>query len=71
MYFGCRIWDWGGAFCILDGESDKRTVNITFCRTFHIFGWVFGDLDEILGILDGDYAIWDDHLVFELIYFIF
>ena len=28
-------------------------------------GGVFGDLDDIFGILDGDYAIWDDYLVFE------
>ena len=21
MYSGCHIWDWGGAFCILDGLS--------------------------------------------------
>ena len=49
----------------------KRTVNFISWRTFLIFGWVFGDLDEILGILDCDYAIWDDYLVFELIYFMF
>ena len=21
LYLGCCIWDWGGAFCILDGLS--------------------------------------------------
>ena len=46
-------------------------MNFIFWRTFHIFGWVFGDLDENFGILDVDYAIWDDYLVFELIYFMF
>ena len=34
-------------------------------------GGVFGDLDDIFGILYGDYTIWDDYLVFELIYFVF
>ena len=39
--------------------------------TFYFWGWVFGDLEDIFCILDGDYAIWDDYLVFELIYFVF
>ena len=47
------------------------TVNLIFWRTFYFWGWVFGDLEDILCILDGDYAIWDDYLVFELMYFVF
>ena len=31
-------------------------------------GGVFGDLDDIFGILYGDYAIWDDYLVFVVIF---
>ena len=46
-------------------------MNFIFWRTFHFWGWVLGDLDENFGILDVDYAIWDDYLVFELIYFMF
>ena len=46
------------------------TVNLIFWRTFYFWGWVFGDLEDIFCILDGDYAIWDDYLVSELIYFV-
>ena len=48
----------------------KRIMNFISWRTFHIFGWVFGVFDEIIGILDSEYAIRDDYLVFERIYFI-
>ena len=34
-----------------------------------MWGWIFCDLYDIVGIFDGDYAIWDDNLVFELIFF--
>ena len=47
------------------------TMNFLFWRTCHFWGWVFGDLDDIFGILDVDYAIWYDYLVFEQIYFVF
>ena len=47
------------------------TVNLIFWETFHFWGLVFGDLHDIFGILGVDYAIWDDYLVFELIYFVF
>ena len=46
-------------------------VNFIFGETFHFWGLVFCDLDDIFGILDVDYAIWDDYLVFELIYLVF
>ena len=46
-------------------------MNLIFRRIFHFLGWVLGDLEDIFGISDGDYAIWDDYLVFELIYFVF
>ena len=45
----------------------KWTVNLIFWRTFHLWRLVFGDLEDVFCILDGDYAIWDDYLVFELI----
>ena len=47
------------------------TVDLIFWRQFYFWGWVFCDLDDIFGKLDGEYAIWDDHLVFELIYLVF
>ena len=47
------------------------TINLIFWGTIHFWGWVFDDLDNILGIFDGDYAIWDDFLAFELTYFVF
>ena len=30
------------------------TVNLIFWRTFYFWGWVFGDLEDIFCILDGD-----------------
>ena len=76
--------DWDGVHCILDVTSGIGvvhfvfwmiylvlwTVNLIFWRTFHFWGWVFDDLDYIFGIFDVDYAIWDDYLVSELIYFV-
>ena len=41
-----------------------------FWRTFHFWGWVFDDLEDIFGIFDVDNAIWDDYLVSELIYLV-
>ena len=78
-----NVWD--GAHCIFDVPSGigvehfvfwmfylaSWTVNLIFGETFHFWGLVFCDLDDIFGILDVDYAIWDDYLVFELIYFVF
>ena len=49
----------------------KCTINLIFWGKIHFCGWVFGDLDDIFGILDGDYAIRDDNVVFELKYFVF
>ena len=46
-------------------------MNLIFWRTFHFWEWVLDDLDDIFAILNGDYTIWDDYLVFELIYFVF
>ena len=71
LYSGCHIWDWGGAFCILDGLNGIVDNEFDFGGHFTFGGGVFGDLDDIFGILYGDYAIWDDYLVFELIYFVF
>ena len=67
MYSGCHIWDWGGAFCILDGLNGIVDKEFDFGGHFTFGGGVFGDLDDIFGILYGDYAIWDDYLVFELL----
>ena len=47
------------------------TMNLIFWRTFHFWEWVLDDLDDIFAILNGDYTIWDDYLVFKLIYFVF
>ena len=47
------------------------TVNFIFWRTIYFWGWVCGDLEDIFCILNGDYANWDYHLVFQLIYFVF
>ena len=47
------------------------TAILIFWWTFHFWGWVVGDLDDIFGILHGDYAIWDDYLVSKVIYFVF
>ena len=47
------------------------TMNLIFWRTFHFWEWVLDDLDDIFAILNGDYTIWDDYLVFELAYFVF
>ena len=47
------------------------TVDLMFWRKFNFCGWVFCDLDDIFGKLDGEYAIWDDDLVFELLDFMF
>ena len=71
LYSGCHIWDWGGAFCILDGLNGIVDNKFDFGGHFTFGGGVFGDLDDIFGILYGDYAIGDDYLVFELIYFVF
>ena len=45
------------------------TVILIFLGTFHFWGRIFGDLDDIFGILYGDYTIWDDYFVF--LYFLF
>ena len=37
------------------------TVYWIFVMVFHLRGWVFGDWDEVIGILDGDYVIWDNY----------
>ena len=47
------------------------TVNLIFWKTFYFWGWVFGALEDIFCIFDGDYAIWDVGLVSKLIYFVF
>ena len=39
------------------------TVNLIFWKTFYFWGWVFGALEDIFCIFDGDYAIWDVYLV--------
>ena len=46
-------------------------MNLIFGGHFNFGRGVFGDLDDFFGILYGDYAIWDDYLLFELIYFVF
>ena len=32
---------------------------------FNFWGRVFSDWDSVIGILDSDYVIWDDYLLFE------
>ena len=39
--------------------------------TFHSKGWVFGDLDNVFGIIDSDHVICDDHLLSERKYLVF
>ena len=46
-----------GLFGIVDSES----------ILFYFKGWVFGDWNNVISILDGYYAFWDDDLVFEKI----
>ena len=33
--------------------------------------WIFGDMDDFVSILDGDYVIWDAYLLYERKYFVF
>ena len=47
------------------------TMNLIFWRTSYFWKWLFGDLNDIFEILDGDYALWDVNFVFELIFFVF
>ena len=75
---------WAGVHCIFDALPGIGVeyfvfwmvfpvlwiVNLIIWRMFHFWGWVFGDLDDIFGILDLDYAIWDDYLLSELIYLV-
>ena len=37
------------------------TVNFIFLD-FSLLGWVFGDSNDFIGILEGEYVIWDDYL---------
>ena len=66
-----NVWD--GVHCIWDVASGIGvehfvfwmvylvlwTVNLIFWKTFYFWGWVFGALEDIFCIFDGDYAIWD------------
>ena len=44
---------------------------IVYCMIFQIKWWVFGDLDDGIGILDGDYVICNDFLLTERKYLVF
>ena len=33
-----------------------------------LLGWVFGDSTDFIGILNGDYVIWADYLLFKIMY---
>ena len=46
-------------------------MNLIFLMTFHSKGWVFGDLDNVFGIIDSDHVICDDHLLSERKYLVF
>ena len=41
------------------------TVNFIFLLIFYFLGWVFSDWDGVIGILDCDYVILDNYLLFE------
>jgi len=47
------------------------TVYFIFCTIFHFKWLVFGDLDDGIGILDGDYVICNDFLLTERKYLVF
>ena len=56
--------DWGGAFWILDGLSVIGDSEFDILEDILLLGvgvWLFRGY---LCILDGDYAFWDDYLVF-------
>ena len=50
FYLGCRIWDWGGAFCILNGFSGIVDSEFDILEDISLLGWVFGDFDYILDV---------------------
>ena len=64
LYLICCIWDWGGAFCILDGLFDIMDSGFDILEDISLWVWVFGDLDGSFCNLDGNFAIWNDFLVF-------
>ena len=66
-YFGCRIWDWGGAFCILDGVSDIAYSELYILEDIsHFwvgiwwFGWKFWYFRWWLCDLGWIFGIWTD-----------
>ena len=38
---------------------------------FYFKGWILGDWDDVIGILDGDYVICDDFLLSQGKYLVF
>ena len=46
-------------------------MNFIFSMIFHFKWWVFGDLDNGIGILDGNYVICNDFLLTERKYLVF
>ena len=51
--------------CILDVSFDILDCKIDICADNLVLGWVFSDWDIVIGILDCDYVILDDYLLFE------
>ena len=47
------------------------TENLICLVIFYFKGWIFGDLDDVIGILDGDYVICDDFLLSQGKYLVF
>ena len=63
---------WGGAFYILDGLPGILYF------VWYFTSWGFDVLDDVIGILDDDYVLWDDYLkslffddlfIFAMVYF--
>ena len=59
LYFGCWIWDWGGAFCILDGLSDIAYSEFHILEDNLLLG--VDDLKIFFCMFDGTFAIFDDY----------
>ena len=47
------------------------TENLICLVIFYFKGWILGDWDDVIGILDGDYVICNDFLLTERKYLAF
>ena len=47
------------------------TENLICLVIFYFKGWILGDWDDVIGILDGDYVICDDFLLYQGKYLVF